>query len=114
MLAADQTASEFTLSSLDVRAVARRAVLPALVGVAVLATVVLAGGRVSAVAGALHRVLNVDGAWTVVGIGFECVSLAGYVALLAFIAGRASPRIGVGESAQITLAGAAATRLLPT
>jgi uncharacterized membrane protein YbhN (UPF0104 family) len=114
MLAADQTASDFTLPRLDLRAVARRAALPALVGVAALATVILAGGRVSAVAGALHRVLSVNASWTVVGIGFECLSLAGYVALLAFIAGRATPRIGVAESAQITLAGAAATRLLPT
>jgi uncharacterized membrane protein YbhN (UPF0104 family) len=114
MLAADQTASEFALPSLDIRAIARRAALPALVGVAAVATLVLAGGRVSAVAGALHRVLSVNGYWTVVGIGFECVSLAGYVAVLALIAGRAAPRIGVAESAQITLAGAAATRLLPT
>jgi uncharacterized membrane protein YbhN (UPF0104 family) len=114
MLAADQTASEFALPSLDLRAVARRAALPALVGVAAVAAVVVAGGRVSAVAGALHRVLSVNGYWTVVGIGFECVSLAGYVAVLALIAGRATPRIGVAESAQITLAGAAATRLLPT
>jgi uncharacterized membrane protein YbhN (UPF0104 family) len=45
---------------------------------------------------------------------FECLSIAGYVALLALVAGRASSRIRFRESAQITLAGAAATRLLPT
>jgi uncharacterized membrane protein YbhN (UPF0104 family) len=45
---------------------------------------------------------------------FECVSLAGYVGLLSLVAGRAAPRVGVRESAQITFAGAAATRLLPT
>jgi uncharacterized membrane protein YbhN (UPF0104 family) len=45
---------------------------------------------------------------------FECASLAGYVGLLSLVAGRATPRVGVRESAQITLAGAAATRLLPT
>src|SRR5947199_5056674 len=114
MLAADQTASEFTLPSLDLKAVARRAALPAVLGAAAAATVILAGGRISAVAGALHRVMSVNGYWTVLGITFECVSLAAYVAVLALIAGRATPRIGVAESAQITLAGAAATRLLPT
>jgi uncharacterized membrane protein YbhN (UPF0104 family) len=114
MLAADQTASEFTLPSLDLRAVARRAALPAVLGAAAAATVILAGGRISAVAAALHRVMSVNGYWTVVGIAFECLSLAGYVAVLALIAGRATQRIGVAESAQITLAGAAATRLLPT
>ena len=114
MLAADQTASEFTLPSLDLKAVARRAALPAVLGAAAAATVILAGGRISAVAGALHRLMSVNGYWTVVGIAFECVSLAAYVAVLALIAGRATPRIGVAESAQITLAGAAATRLLPT
>jgi len=35
-------------------------------------------------------------------------------ALLALVAGRATPRVRARESAQITLAGAAATRLLPT
>jgi uncharacterized membrane protein YbhN (UPF0104 family) len=114
MLAADQTAPEFTLPSLDLRVVARRAALPALLGIAAVATVILAGGRISAVAGALHRLMSVNAGWTLVGIAFECVSLAGYVAVLALIAGRATPRIGTAESAQITLAGAAATRLLPT
>src|SRR5205085_7886714 len=52
--------------------------------------------------------------WTAVGIVFECASLAGYVVVLWLIAGRATRRIGMAESAQITLAGAAATRLLPT
>jgi uncharacterized membrane protein YbhN (UPF0104 family) len=45
---------------------------------------------------------------------FECVSIAGYVALLSLVAGRATPRVGARVSAQLTLAGAAATRLLPT
>jgi uncharacterized membrane protein YbhN (UPF0104 family) len=39
---------------------------------------------------------------------------AGYVVLLSLVAGRATPRVGRRESAQITLVGAAATRLLPT
>jgi uncharacterized membrane protein YbhN (UPF0104 family) len=50
----------------------------------------------------------------VAAVAFECLSLAGYVWLLSLVAGRAAPHVGVRESAQITLAGAAATRLLPT
>jgi uncharacterized membrane protein YbhN (UPF0104 family) len=65
-------------------------------------------------ADALRRGLNVSPVWVVVGIAFECASLAGYVALLGLVAGRATERIGIRESAQITFAGAAATRLLPT
>jgi uncharacterized membrane protein YbhN (UPF0104 family) len=45
---------------------------------------------------------------------FELLSFAGYMALLWLVAGGAEKRIGARESAQITLAGAAATRLLPT
>ena len=52
--------------------------------------------------------------WAAAGGVFEFVSLAGYVGLLSLVAGRAAPRVGARESAQITLAGAAATRLLPT
>ena len=52
--------------------------------------------------------------WVTIGVAFEAISLAGYVALLSFVAGSATPRVRARESAQITLAGAAATRLLPT
>jgi uncharacterized membrane protein YbhN (UPF0104 family) len=80
----------------------------------VLLAVLVLGGRVHAVADALRRGLGVNPGWVSVGIAFESVSLAGYVALLALVAGRATPRVRARESAQITLAGAAATRLLPT
>jgi uncharacterized membrane protein YbhN (UPF0104 family) len=49
-----------------------------------------------------------------VALLFECLSILGYIGLLSLVAGEAAPRIGKRESAQITLAGAAATRLLPT
>jgi uncharacterized membrane protein YbhN (UPF0104 family) len=78
------------------------------------AVLVLAGGPIHAFTGALRRGLDARPAWAVVGIVFEGVSLAGYVALMSLVAGRATSRIGMRESAQITLAGAAATRLLPT
>ena len=45
---------------------------------------------------------------------FELLSFAGYVALLWLVAGRATKRIGIRESVEVTLGGAAATRLLPT
>jgi uncharacterized membrane protein YbhN (UPF0104 family) len=50
----------------------------------------------------------------IIALAFETLSLAGYVALMSLVMGRAAPRVGVRVSAQVTLAGAAATRLLPT
>jgi uncharacterized membrane protein YbhN (UPF0104 family) len=114
MLAPEQTIQEFALPSIDVRALARRAVVPALVAAAALATVLLLGGRVHAFADALKRAVGVDPGWAIAAIGFECASIAGYVALLSLVAGGATSRIRLRESAQITLAGAAATRVLPT
>jgi len=114
MLASDQAISEFALPALDVRALARRVAAPVLIAAAALAAVLLLGGRVSAMAEGLRRGLGVSPGWGVAGALLECLSLAGYVALLSLVAGRAAPRVGARASAQITLAGAAATRLLPT
>jgi len=114
VLAPEPAISEFTLPTLDVRALGRRAALPALLAVAAVALVLLAGGRIEALAEALRRGLDANPAWAGAGVVFECISLAGYVALLSLVAGRATPRLGARESAQVTLAGAAATRLLPT
>ncbi len=114
MLAPDQAVSELALPALDVRTLARRAAPPVLLAAAVVAMVVLAGGRIHPFADALARGLGVNPAWAAAGVVFECLSLAGYVGLLSLVAARATPRIGTRESAQITLAGAAATRLLPT
>jgi uncharacterized membrane protein YbhN (UPF0104 family) len=114
MLAPDSTISEFALPALDVRALARRFLLPALLACAAVAVVLLAGGRVNALADGLRRGLGVSPGWAAAGGAFEFLSLAGYVGLLSLVVGRATPRVGARESAQITLAGAAATRLLPT
>jgi uncharacterized membrane protein YbhN (UPF0104 family) len=114
VLAPDQTIQDFALPAIDVRALARRAAVPALVAGAALTTALLLGGRVHAFADALKRAVGVDPGWAVAAIAFECISIAGYVALLSLVAGRATSRIRLRESAQITLAGAAATRVLPT
>jgi uncharacterized membrane protein YbhN (UPF0104 family) len=104
----------FDLPAPDVRMLARRAVVP--LGLAILAAVaiVAASGPMQAFADAFERALSADTRWVVAAIAFELLSFGGYIALLWLIGGRASPRIGPRESAQITLGGTAASRLLPT
>ena len=114
MLASEITVPEPAIPALNLRALARRLVVPALLAAAAVVGVLLLGGRIHVFADALRRGLSVSPVWVIVGVAFECVSLAGYVALLALVAGRATGRVGTRESAQITFAGAAATRLLPT
>ncbi|HEX4187090.1 MAG TPA: lysylphosphatidylglycerol synthase domain-containing protein [Solirubrobacteraceae bacterium] len=119
MLATNQTANhqaiaELALPELDVRALARRAGPPAVLAAAAVAVVLLAGGRIQAFTDGVRRGLGVSPVWAAAGAVFECVSLVGYMGLLSLVVGRATSRIGARESAQITLAGAAATRLLPT
>jgi uncharacterized membrane protein YbhN (UPF0104 family) len=114
MLAPDQAVSEFALPTLDIRALARRAALPALLTAMAVALVAVAGGRIHAFADAFRHVLDLSPGWVAAAIVFECISVAGYIGLLSLVAGRATPRVGMRESLQITLAGAAATRLLPT
>jgi uncharacterized membrane protein YbhN (UPF0104 family) len=114
MLAPEHAAPEFALPEFDARALLRRLAVPALLAAFAVAFVLLAGGRIHAFADAMRRGLDVSPSWAAMAGVFEFVSLAGYVGLLSLIAGRATPRVGARESAQITLAGAAATRLLPT
>lgn len=114
MLAQDQTIPEFTLPTFDLRSVARRLALPALFAAAAVAAVFLVGGQVHTITAAMKRIVGLDGGWAAAGAVFECISLTGYVVLLSLVAGRATPRVNARVSAQITLAGAAATRLLPT
>ena len=106
--------ANFALPELNARALARRAALPALLALVAVGALLVASSHVHALTDEVRRVLSVSPGWAVVAVLLECASIAGYVALLSLVAGRASPRIGVREGAQITLAGAAATRLLPT
>jgi uncharacterized membrane protein YbhN (UPF0104 family) len=114
MVAPNHTVVDLALPPLDVRAIARRAAIPAALALAAVGALLLAQSRAHAVSDAIQRGLNVSPGWAAVAVVFECASIAGYVALLSLVVGRAAPRVGVRESAQITFAGAAATRLLPT
>jgi putative heme transporter len=114
VLAADHAIPELSLPAFDARALLRRAAPAAVLVCCAAAVILLAGGHVHGFIDAARRGLAVSPGWAAAGAVFELLSLAAYVGLLALVAGRATARIGTRESAQITLAGAAATRLLPT
>jgi uncharacterized membrane protein YbhN (UPF0104 family) len=96
------------------RALLRRLALPA-AGVAVVAVLVLtARGPAQAFADAVARAASADARWFAAAVVLELLSFTGYIALLWHVAGRRSPRVGLRASYEMTLAGAAATRLLPT
>ncbi|MEA2420866.1 MAG: hypothetical protein QOE60_3072 [Thermoleophilaceae bacterium] len=102
------------LPSLDLKALGRRAALPA-AGVVVAAIAIGVGaGPLRTFADAVGRVLDADPGWVVAAAAFELLSFAGYISLLWLVGGRASERLGLRASAEVTLGGAAATRLLPT
>src|ERR687887_518969 len=92
----------------------RRLALPAIVLVAVVALVLAIDGPGRTFADALSRALNADPRWVVAALGFEVLSFAGYAVLLWHVAGRDVPRLDLRASAQLTLAGTAASRALPT
>ena len=108
------TAPEFTLPALDLRMVARRAALPLALAAAAIAVLLLAGSPFGVLADALSRVASADPSWIAVGAVAELLSFGGYVALFWLVGHRATPRLGLRASAEITFGGAAATRLLPT
>jgi uncharacterized membrane protein YbhN (UPF0104 family) len=96
------------------RAIARRLAIPAALAAVVVAALVVAGGPLQTFADALRRALDADPRWVVAAIGFELASFVGYVLLLWLVAGRVSRRMNLRASAEVTLGGAGATRLLPT
>ena len=63
---------------------------------------------------ALEHAVNADLPLLAAGALFEVASIAGYVLLLHRVVSGASPRLGLRDSYDISLAGTAATRLLPT
>jgi uncharacterized membrane protein YbhN (UPF0104 family) len=84
------------------------------VAVAAGAVVIAAPRLIDVFSNAIVRALHADARWVVAGVAFELLSFAGYIALFWHVAERANPRIGLRASAEVSLAGAAATRLLPT
>jgi uncharacterized membrane protein YbhN (UPF0104 family) len=106
--------SDFALPAIDGRAVARKVAVLLLCAAAIAALALLAGSRMRPVAHALRQLVDLNPSWMIIALAFETLSLAGYVALVSLVMGRATSRVGVRVSAQVTLAGAAATRLLPT
>jgi uncharacterized membrane protein YbhN (UPF0104 family) len=78
------------------------------------AAILLAGGPLGVFADALSRAVTADPRWIAVAAVAELLSFGGYIALFWLVGRRATPRLGLRSSAEITLGGAAATRLLPT
>jgi uncharacterized membrane protein YbhN (UPF0104 family) len=111
---APQTIPDLSLPSLDVGLVVRRAALPLALAAAALAVVLLAGGPLQVLADALSRALSADPHWIAVAAVAELLSFTGYIALFWLVGRRSTMRLDLRTSAEITLAGAAATRLLPT
>jgi uncharacterized membrane protein YbhN (UPF0104 family) len=107
-------AEDLTLGTPDLRALARRAALPAAAAAALVIAIVVLGGPLQAFADALGRAVDADPRWVAAAAAFELLSFGGYIALLWLVGRRASDRLGLRETTQITLGGAAATRLLPT
>jgi putative heme transporter len=104
-------AEDLTLGTPDLRALARRAALPAAAAVALVVAIVVLGGPLQAFADALKRAVDADPRWVVAAAGFELLSFGGYIALLWLVGRRASDRLGLRETTQI---GPATTCLLPT
>jgi uncharacterized membrane protein YbhN (UPF0104 family) len=114
MPSASVTSPEAVLPALDLSALARRAALPAVLAAAAATAVVLAGGPLHAFADALQRALDADPRWVAGAAVSELLSFGGYIALLWLVGGGASERLGLRANTEVTLGGAAATRLLPT
>src|SRR3954454_4388016 len=113
MLPSEPT-TELSLPAFAPKALARRAALPLAAAAVAVAVLVLAGGPLHAFTDALKRAVDADPRWVLAAVGFEIVSFSGYIALLWLVGERATPRMDLRASAQVTLAGAAVTRLLPT
>jgi uncharacterized membrane protein YbhN (UPF0104 family) len=80
----------------------------------IFAVVLLAHGPLGVLADALSRALSADPRWMALAAVAELLSFGGYIALFWLVGRRATPRLDLRAGAEITLGGAAATRLLPT
>lgn len=91
-----------------------RTFLTPTLGVAAVGLIVAAGLHGRVFADALGRAVHADWRWAVVAGLLEVCSLAGYVLVLHRAVGELSPRLRWRDAYDLTMAGAAATRLLPT
>lgn len=96
------------------RARLRRVAVPAAAVAVVVGVALAVGGPGRTLTDALSRAFNADPRWIVAAVVFEFLSFAGYSLLLWHVAGGGSSRLGLRASTQLSLAGAAATRLVPT
>lgn len=81
---------------------------------AVAAVLAFTGGPAEKLTDAFSRAAGADLGWVAAGVGFEALSFLGYIVLFWLVAGHATEKVKLRQSAEISLAGAAATRLLPT
>lgn len=90
----------------------RRVLLLGLGAAALLASLALLAPAVGDLSEAVHRLGDADGRWLIGAFALELVSFAGYIVLFRAVAlDGGSKRIDLRVSAQITLAGTAATRV---
>lgn len=92
----------------------RRAVLREVVALLLVATALVVLVRVARPEELWARIEAADGWWLLLGVGFEVLSFAGYIALMRGLFVRDVPRLNWGASFDITLAGVVATRLFAT
>jgi uncharacterized membrane protein YbhN (UPF0104 family) len=109
-LAADLTPGETPPGSWPARG--RWAPIVLLAGAAALAALIVSHD--SEFLRAIDRALHASWQLVAVAVLLEAASIAGYVVLLHRVVSRASRQLRLGDSYDITLGGAAATRLLPT
>jgi uncharacterized membrane protein YbhN (UPF0104 family) len=109
-----EPAADTAIPAFDVRALARRVAVPAALAAAAAAALIVAGGPLHAFADALRRALDADPRWVAGAAVLELLSFGGYILLLWMVGSRTNSRMGLRESTEVTLGGAAATRLLPT
>jgi uncharacterized membrane protein YbhN (UPF0104 family) len=114
MLAIEDPGVELALPALDLRGLGRRLLLAGVVLGGAGALLLLLADHLRALQRTPSGELVAKPGWGVLAVVLEVASLSGYAVLLSLVAGRATPRIALRESAEITFAGTAATRVLPT
>ena len=92
----------------------RKVAVAAVLVLGVVAVLSFTNGPADKLTDAFTRVAHADLGWVLAGVGFEALSFAGYIALFWLVSSKATSSVRLRESAEISLAGAAATRLLPT